>query len=122
MALSRAASVHRRTTRVALPASTVVGLPLMSNAATMSRQLGLLMPSPAGNVSVDSPVTDVNDVFDASPYALRIALYIGMPWSRPRWRSIAPRSTTPLKHCGMVGPLRQSGLLDVGIWNSVLRS
>ncbi len=77
---------------------------------------------PAGNWSVDSPVIAVNDVLAGSPYAWRIWLYVGMPWSRPRSMSIAPRSTTPLKHCGSVGPSRQSGLPDTGTWNSTLRS
>ena len=65
--------MHRWTTRVALSAATVVGLPLMSNSATMSRQFGSLISLPgvssgsAGNDSVDSPVIAVNDVFDDSP-------------------------------------------------------
>src|SRR5712691_9360051 len=33
-----------------------------------------------------------------------------MPWSRPRWMSIAPRSTTPEKQLGSCGPSRH-GLL-----------
>ena len=45
-----------------------------------------------GKRSVDSPVIAVNDVFAGRPKARRVALYEGMPWSRPRSMSIAPKS------------------------------
>ena len=45
-----------------------------------------------------------------------------MPWSRPRWMSSAPRSSTPVKQSGRLGSSKHSGLPETGIWNSTLRS
>ena len=64
---------------------------------------------------------DLKSGFAGNPYACRSWLYVGMPWSRPRSMSIAPRSTTPLKHFGSDGSDRHASLPETGTWNSTLR-
>jgi len=51
----------------------------MSRSCVKERLLWSFGPMPAGYASVDSPVTAANDVFGASPYAMRSWLYEGMP-------------------------------------------
>src|SRR5690348_9418502 len=94
----------------------------MSAALVKVGLFGLWTPLPAGNWHVDSPVIAVNEVFGANPYAWRSWLYVGIPWSRARWMSIAARSVTPVKHGVKSTWSTQVGSLPVvGTWNSTLR-
>ena len=125
MAFRRAASVVRRmpTTASSRASSLCSGMTLPSafRSRTKSRMCGLSTESAP---AAASPVTAANEGFAGNPYASRSLLYEGMPWSRPRWMSIAPRSCTPLKQLGSTTGLPQAAgfLPGFGTWKRTLRS